>query len=105
MTKLLRWIGSEVSEIPTFSGLSLVTKFLVEYEIQVLAFERLKALDVSLQATPARWWASHKQNITTWKTCQRLLMIRFSEKPDELECQYNGETGPRLHVDFYTKKW
>ena len=32
-------------------------------------------------------------------------MIRFGEKPDELECQYNGETDPRLHIEFYTKKW
>ena len=32
-------------------------------------------------------------------------MIRFGEKPDELGCQYNGETDPRLHVEFYTKKW
>ena len=32
-------------------------------------------------------------------------MIRFGEKSDELDCQYNGETDPRLHVEFYTKKW
>ena len=38
LTKSLRWIGSEVSQIPSFSGLSPVTKFLVEYKIQVPSF-------------------------------------------------------------------
>ena len=48
LTKSLCWIGLEVSQIPTFSGLSQVTKFLVEYEIQVPSFQRLKELDVAL---------------------------------------------------------
>ena len=65
----------------------------------------MKALDVALRATPTRWWAAHKQNIATWETCQRLLMIRFGERPDEIKCQYDGETGPKLHVEFYTRKW
>ena len=89
LTMSLRWIGSEVSQIPTFSGFSQVKEFLVEYEIQVPSFQRLKALDVALRATPARWWVAHKQNIATWETCQRLLLIRVGEKPDEIECQYN----------------
>ena len=98
-TKSLRWIGSEVSQIPQ------VKSFLAEYEIQVPSFQRLKALDVALRATPTRWWVEHKQNIATWKTCQRLLMIRFGQKLGELECQYNGEIDPRIHVEFFTKKW
>ena len=90
LTKSLRQIGSEVSQIATFSGFYQVKEFLVEYEIQVPSFQRLKALDVALRATPAIWWATHKQNIATWETCQRLLMIRFGERPDELECSERG---------------
>ena len=69
LAKSLRWIGSEVSQVPTFTRLSLVTEFIIEYETQVPSFQRLKALDVALRATHARWWASYKQNIATWETC------------------------------------
>ena len=54
LTKSLRWIGLEVSQIPTFSGFSQVKEFLVENEIQVPSFQRLKALDVALRATPEK---------------------------------------------------
>ena len=105
LTKSLCWIGSEVSQIPTFSGLSQVNEVLIEYEIQVPSFQRLKALDMALRATPTRWWAPHKKNIATWETCQRLLMIKFGEKLDGIDCQYDGQTDPRLHIELCTKKW
>ena len=41
LTKSLRWIRSEVSQIPTFSGFSQVKEFLTEFEIQVPSFQRL----------------------------------------------------------------
>ena len=86
LTKSLHWIGSEVSQIPTFSGFSQVKEFLTKYELQVPSFQRLQALDVALRATPARWWDAHKKNIATWETCQRLLMIRFGDRPNGIEC-------------------
>ena len=38
LTKSLCWIGLEVSQVPTFTGLSPVIEFIVEYETQVPSF-------------------------------------------------------------------
>ena len=105
LTKSLLWIGSEVSQIPMFSGFSHVTEFLTKYQVQVPSSQIFQALDVALPAIPARWWAEHKKSIATWETCHRLLMIRVGEKLDGIECQYDGQTDPRLHIELYTKKW
>ena len=35
LTKSLRWIGTEVSEVPTFDGLFDIHKFLQYYEVQI----------------------------------------------------------------------
>ena len=51
LTKSLRWIGSEVSQIPIFNGFSQVKEFLTENEIQVPSSQKLQALDVALRAT------------------------------------------------------
>ena len=32
-------------------------------------------------------------------------MIRFGERLDGIECQYDGQTSPRLHIELCTKKW
>jgi hypothetical protein len=34
-------------------------------------------LDISLKATFALWWGTHKENINDWYQCKRLLHIRF----------------------------
>jgi hypothetical protein len=47
--------------------------FLTQYEDEVLENQRLLALDLALKATPARWWGTHKDTITDWYQCKRLL--------------------------------
>jgi hypothetical protein len=69
ITKELRWIGSEVSTVPTFDGLSDIQLFLKQYEEQIPLEKRLEVLDIALQATPARWWDAHKNIISSWPTC------------------------------------
>ena len=69
ITKELRWIGSEVSTVPTFDGLSDIQLFLKQYEEQIPLEKRLEVLDIALRATPARWWAAHKNTISSWPTC------------------------------------
>jgi hypothetical protein len=49
--------------MPRFDGLTEVCSFVNEFELQIPEQKRLLALDVSLQATPARWWATHKEGI------------------------------------------
>jgi hypothetical protein len=37
--------------------------FVKEFELKVPKQKRLLALDVFLKATPARWWAPHKEEM------------------------------------------
>ena len=48
LTKSLRWIGTEVVQVPMFDGLFNIQEFLQEYEAQVPISRRLKTLDVAL---------------------------------------------------------
>lgn len=77
ITKTLHWIGSEVSKLPIFDGLSDIQIFFQEYEAQLPCSKRHQHLVVALRVTPMRWWTAHERNIATWDTCRRLLLIRF----------------------------
>jgi hypothetical protein len=63
LTREVRWIGTTVSNLPTFDGLNHLETFLLEFEETVPVQQRLLALDEALKATPARWWGTHKRNI------------------------------------------
>ena len=40
----------------------------------------MSALDYVLKATPAKWWGKHKQSISKWPQCRRLMEIIFGEE-------------------------
>jgi hypothetical protein len=77
LTKEVRWIGIEVSNIPTFDGLNHLETFLAEFERIVPVQQRMLALDEALKETPTRWWGTHNKNITEWVKCCTLLTILF----------------------------
>ena len=105
ITKTLRWIRSEVSTLPIFDGLSDIQIFVQEYEAQLLYSERLQHLVVALRATPTRWWTAHQQNIVTWDTCRRLLLIRFGADTRGMESLYDGVSGPTPHIQACEEAW
>jgi hypothetical protein len=37
--------------------------FLIRYEDEVLEYQRLVVLDITLKETPARWWGGHKETV------------------------------------------
>lgn len=96
--KSLRWIGTQVCEVPTFDGLSDIQEFLRKYEAQVSFSQRLKTLDVALRSTPARWWTAHKRNIATWETYHRLLVIKFGKDVGGMNYKYDEQNDPRVHT-------
>ena len=103
--KLLRWIGTKVCEVPTFDGLSDIQGFLQEYEAQVPHLKQLKTLDVTLRATPARWWVAHKRNIATWETFHKLLVARFGDDAGGMNYSYDGQTNSRSHMEACVEAW
>lgn len=58
------WIGTELRDPPVFDGTTSVGDFL---EFKAPEEQRVLALDVALKGTSARWWAIHKENLTTWE--------------------------------------
>ena len=60
----LRWVGTEVFDIPSCKGLPNLDTFFTEFEDKVLEPQQFLALDLSLKATPTRWWVVHKQSIS-----------------------------------------
>jgi hypothetical protein len=85
LTKLVHWIGTEVSNIPTFDGLNNLETFLLEFEGIVPIQQRLLALDKALKSMSARWWKAHKKNITEWVQCRTFFTVRFSDLDEGCE--------------------
>jgi hypothetical protein len=64
LTREVLWIDTTVSNFPTFDGLNHLEAFLVKFEEIVPTQQILLAMDEALKSTPARWWGTHKNNIT-----------------------------------------
>jgi hypothetical protein len=73
LTREVRWIGTTVSNLPTFDGLNPLETFLLDFEESVPMQQILLAMDEALKATPTRWWGTHKNNITEWVQCRTLM--------------------------------
>jgi hypothetical protein len=63
LTRAVHWIGTKVSNIPTFDGLNHLETFLAKFEKIVRVQQRMMAQDEALKSTPTRWWGAHKKNI------------------------------------------
>jgi hypothetical protein len=51
---VVRWVGTEIREPPSFHGVNDLEEFLTRYEDEVLENERLLSMDIKLKETPAR---------------------------------------------------
>jgi hypothetical protein len=97
--RTVRWVRIEIRDPPSFHGLNDLEIFLTQYEDEVLENQRLLALDLALKATPARWWGAHKETITDWYQCKRLLHIRFGvEQTYNKQKKYERLGTPMEHL-------
>jgi hypothetical protein len=104
--RAVRWVGTEIREPPSFHGINDLETFLTQYEDAVLENQRLLALDLALKATPARWWGAHKETITDWYQCKRLLRIRFgAEQKNNKQQKYDGHGAPTEHLEACRTLW
>ena len=58
-----------------------------------------------LKATPARWWVTHKQFVSEWTQCRRLLEIRFGEHMTYNDRKYTGLKDPIEHIEYCSETW
>ena len=86
-------------ELPTYEGLPNLVTFLSEFEGRVIEPQRLFALDYVLKATPARWWGTHKQSISEWPQCRRLMEVKFNEEVTIVSQKYTGLSSPTEHLN------
>jgi hypothetical protein len=56
-------VGTKIREPPKFHGVNDLEEFLIIYEDEVLENQRILSLDITLNATSARWWGAHKETI------------------------------------------
>jgi hypothetical protein len=72
----------------------------------VLENQRLLAVDITLKATPARWWGAHKGTIKDWYQCKQLLHIRFgTEQRSNQQQKYDGQGAPTKHLEKCRALW
>jgi hypothetical protein len=91
----IRWVGKEIRKPPNLHGVNDLESFLTQYEYEVLKNHRILALDITLKATPVRWWGVHKRTSKDWYQCNRLLRIRFGAKQgSNQQKKYDGQGAP-----------
>ena len=104
--RTVRWVGTKIREPPSFHRLNDLETFLTQYECEVLENQRLLVLDLALKATPARWWGAHKETITNWYQCKRLLCIRFgAEQEYNKQQKYQGKEAPAKYLAKCKTLW
>jgi hypothetical protein len=81
----VRWIGTTVSNLPTFDGLNPLETFLSDFEESVPIQHRLLEMDKALKNTLEIWWGAHKSNITDWVQCRTLMTTQFSTQVEGCE--------------------
>ena len=85
-------------ELPIYEGIHVLSEFHVEFEDEVSEPQWFLALEEALKATPARWWENHKNSITGWSQCQRLMIIQFGDAELYHAGKYDGQSSPKDHL-------
>ena len=98
-------VGYEASKLPTYEGLPNLASFLIDFEVKVTESQCLSALDFVLKSTPTRWWGMHKEYISKWTQCRRLMEIRFGEWIYYSDQKYTRLTNPMEHIEHCRSKW
>ena len=76
----------------------MLSECIQEFEEKLFEPQRVLALDVALKATPARWWATHKQTIHDWGQCQRLMILCFGDSEVYHARRYDGLNDLACHL-------
>jgi hypothetical protein len=105
LTKVVHWIDTKVSNIPTFDRLNYLETFIVEFERIVPVQQILLALDEAFKARPTRWWGRHKKNIAEWVQCHTLLIVHFSDQVEGCEVWYTSQICPKDHMRSCEEAW
>ena len=88
VTRVVRRVGAEAGTLPTYEGFPNLASVLEEFEEKVTKSHRFSALDYVLKPMATRWWDTHKQSISKWPQCRRLMEIIFGEEISYFDQKY-----------------
>jgi hypothetical protein len=80
-------IGAELCIPLVYDGLSNLEDFINNMKSTILENWRIPTLDMALRATLARWWATHKEDISTRDKVQVAMKHSFVP-PTKFDSQY-----------------
>jgi hypothetical protein len=105
ITRSLHWIGTKLCDPPKYDGLNNIEYLVNVFKLNIPKQQRLLALDVFLKATPARWWATHKERIEDWQQCRRFMQVRFGTEVKYIAQKYIEVGDPTNHVEQCINIW
>jgi hypothetical protein len=83
-------------------------------EENVVEDQSISLLDLSLQDTPARWWANHKDLVENWEDVKQDIQYRFQDK-EKLESEmwmyfqvaqlFTRQYDPKPHIEQCIRQW
>jgi hypothetical protein len=76
ISKLVHWIGSELRDPPRFYDTGSVNIFVEEMEERVPEEQRVQTMDAVVKGTPARWWATHREDLKEWAQVVNCVKLR-----------------------------
>jgi hypothetical protein len=56
----------EIKECPTYDGTSDLCSFLIDIEGKFAAKQRISTLDLALKSSPAKWWDTDGETLSSW---------------------------------------
>jgi hypothetical protein len=74
---IVRWIGDEIGDCPTYDGTSYLHNFLIDMEDKVVKEQRISIVYIAFRYSPTRWWASHKGTIYSWNDAKISIQYHF----------------------------
>jgi len=67
----------EIKEYPTYDGTSDMHIFLIDIDNKVVIEQRISTLELALKSSPARWWDTHKGNLSSWDEVNLSIQHHF----------------------------
>jgi hypothetical protein len=110
----MRWVGTEVREHQTYNGTSYLGIFLVSMEEKMEEDQRIIVLNLALEDTLSRWWASQKKVIKNWEDVKHVIQCLFQDKEQlksEMRMDFqvaqliDGQSDPKKHIEQCVRQW
>lgn len=87
--------------------MDFVTDFIKKVNATISEIQKVQLMNVSLQATPERWWVSHHNLLREWQEVKTTLVaiFRYSEDYPPNFVKYQGVIDCQQHLQDCKARW